>query len=92
MLVENAIKHNIVSRKKPLHIKLYANGNNTISVINNLQPKVNYEVNSSNIGLNNIKKRYELTFGQDIVIIKEEDTFTVTLPLIQINSHENTYN
>lgn len=39
MLVENAIKHNIVSRVKPLHIEMYVNGNQTIVVKNNYQPR-----------------------------------------------------
>ena len=92
MLVENAIKHNILSRKKPLHIKIYANGNNTISVINNLQPRINTEIASSHIGLNNIRKRYELTVGKEIDIVKDEQVFSVSLPLIQINTYADINN
>ncbi len=81
MLIENAIKHNIVSRNKPLHIRLYANGNNTIIVSNNLQVKneVHY---SSEIGLQNIVKRYKLVSGKDVIIENTETDFIVTLPLI----------
>ncbi|QEC69573.1 hypothetical protein FRZ67_20535 [Panacibacter ginsenosidivorans] len=91
MLVENAIKHNIVSKKRPLYIKIYANGNKTISVINKLQPKQQTGP-GSNIGLNNIRKRYELTAGKEIIIIKDESSFSVTLPLIEINTYEGTNN
>lgn len=91
MLVENAIKHNVVSRKKPLLITIYANGNNTISVINNLQPR--HETGpSSNIGLNNIRKRYELTAGMEIIIEQTEEAFSVNLPLIEINTYESINN
>ncbi|MBG9378245.1 histidine kinase [Panacibacter sp. DH6] len=91
MLVENAIKHNVVSRKKPLSIKIYANGNSTLSVINNLQPR-NETGPSSNIGLNNIQKRYILTAGKEITIEKKPDTFSVNLPLIEINTYESINN
>lgn len=88
MLVENAIKHNVLSKKKPLYIKIYANGNSTISVINKLQPRQDTGP-TSNIGLNNIRKRYELTAGREIIIDKDETSFSVTLPLIEINTYES---
>ncbi|CAN5721765.1 histidine kinase [soil metagenome] len=91
MLVENAIKHNVLSKKKPLYIKIYANGNQTISVINKLQLKKDTGP-TSNIGLNNIRKRYELITGKEITIENNEATFSVTLPIIEINTHESTNN
>jgi two-component system, LytTR family, sensor kinase len=83
MLVENAIKHNIISEQKPLHIKLYANGIPELEVSNNLQPKINKEV-SSNIGLNNINQRYELITGKQIRISEGPEFFRVSIPLIEI--------
>ena len=83
MLVENAIKHNIISEQKPLHIKLFANGKPELEVSNNLQPKINKEA-SSNIGLNNINKRYELITGKQISIFNGPDIFRVSIPLIEI--------
>ena len=91
MLVENAIKHNVFSKKKPLQIKIYTNGGESISVINKLQPKLS-QVPSSNIGLNNIRKRYDLTSGRQIFVEKTETSFSVTLPLIEINPYENSDN
>ena len=81
MLIENAIKHNIVSRSKPLHIRLNANGNNTIVVSNNLQLK-NEVYYSSEIGLQNIVKRYKLVSVKDVLIENTKSEFIVTLPLI----------
>lgn len=84
MLVENAIKHNVVSRARPLHIELHANGNNTLIVRNNLQPKQNRE-NSTLIGLKNISKRYELVSGKSVIVHQEEKSFEVVLPLLHLN-------
>jgi sensor histidine kinase YesM len=63
MLVENAIKHNIVSEEKPLHIDIEMQGGNFLIVRNNLQKKSSMLKEESNEwekhGLKNIKSRYE---------------------------------
>ncbi|MBC7866016.1 MAG: histidine kinase [Gloeobacteraceae cyanobacterium ES-bin-316] len=84
MLIENAIKHNIVSRQRPLNIDVHINGNNTIVVSNNLQTRNSVE-NSTEIGLTNIKKRYQLVSGREVLIAKTQSDFTVTLPLLTLN-------
>ncbi|CAN5839719.1 hypothetical protein BH11BAC4_BH11BAC4_02350 [soil metagenome] len=84
MLIENAIKHNIVSRSKPLHIDVHVNGNNTIVVSNNLQVKQSAEL-STGIGLQNIIKRYRIVSSRDVLIEHDENNFKVALPLININ-------
>jgi sensor histidine kinase YesM len=84
LLIENAIKHNIVSRSKPLHIDIHANGNGTLVVKNNLQPRKAAEP-STQIGLQNIVKRYELISGRTVIVKKTDDTFEVTLPLLHLN-------
>lgn len=84
MLIENAIKHNVVSRSRPLHIQVHANGNNTIVVSNNLQLRDSVD-NSTKIGLNNIIKRYQLVSGRNVEVCKDEKCFTVTLPLLSLN-------
>lgn len=87
MLVENAIKHNVLSTSKPLEIKIKANGTNSIEITNNLQPKKTKEP-SSNIGLSNINQRYELITGKQITVSSTDHEFKVALPLIEINSYE----
>jgi sensor histidine kinase YesM len=82
MLVENAIKHNIVSKANPLHIELEINENAKLVVRNNLQLKPVNEP-STHIGLKNISRRYEMIAGQNIEVIKNEQSFSVLLPLIQ---------
>jgi two-component system LytT family sensor kinase len=84
MLIENAIKHNVVSRQKPLRIDVHVNGNNTIVVSNNLQARESVE-NSTEIGLSNIKKRYLLVSGREVLIDKNESEFVVTLPMLTLN-------
>jgi LytS/YehU family sensor histidine kinase len=84
MLIENAIKHNVVSRHKPLLIDVHSNGNNTLVISNNLQAKQTVE-NSTGIGLQNIIKRYQLVSNKKVIIDKDEENFTVTLPLLNAN-------
>ncbi|MBL7742177.1 MAG: histidine kinase [Chitinophagaceae bacterium] len=84
MLIENAIKHNVVSRNKPLHIDIHANGDQVLVVRNNLQPRSVAEP-STRIGLQNIMKRYELISGKNVVVRKTEEVFEVSLPLLHLN-------
>jgi LytS/YehU family sensor histidine kinase len=84
MLIENAIKHNVVSRSRPLRIDIRVNGNNTLIVRNNLQPRHISEP-STRIGLQNIMKRYELISGRTVIVRRTEQEFEVTLPLLHLN-------
>ncbi len=84
MLVENAVKHNVASRKKPLTIEIY-DSNNYLVVRNNLQTK-NY-VKSTGVGLDNIKSRYEYLGDRNIEINKNESYFEIRIPLLDLNSH-----
>ena len=81
MLVENAIKHNIVSSEQPLQISIFTD-NNYLVVRNNLQKKLVIKETGS-IGLNNIRERY--VFFSSLPVLVEETTewFTVKLPLIE---------
>lgn len=79
MLIENAVKHNIVSKSKPLSIHVFEN-NNYIVVENNLQLKVNKE-NSTGFGLESIIKRYELLSEEKIVVEHTADYFRVKIPI-----------
>ena len=81
MLFENAIKHNIISAKKPLLIEVMAEQENVLMVKNNLQRK-NQVMNSTKIGLENIKSRYRLVSDKKVEVISSDDSFIVILPLI----------
>jgi ligand-binding sensor domain-containing protein/uncharacterized membrane-anchored protein YhcB (DUF1043 family) len=81
LLVENAIKHNIISRLKPLTIELNVSDNFLI-VSNTLQEKTQKEP-STGVGLNNIVHRYLILFKKEVLIVKNEIRFEVLLPLNQ---------
>jgi ligand-binding sensor domain-containing protein/uncharacterized membrane-anchored protein YhcB (DUF1043 family) len=80
LLVENAIKHNEVSREKPLVIDIYIEGDSI--VVTNKKQKHTHEIKSTKIGLENIKNRYKLFSNKSIEIIDDDNNFTVKLPLI----------
>ncbi|MBI1182778.1 hypothetical protein GC194_00800 [bacterium] len=82
MLVENAIKHNVVSATLPLKI-LIAYEPGFITVSNKKQAKKQLE-GGAGIGLQNIKKRYELLNGHAPIII-DEDFFTVKIPVLELS-------
>lgn len=79
-LIENAIKHNVVSSAKPLRMLIY-NEDDAIIVKNNLQPRHSVE-NSFGQGLSNLQERYRLVGGVDLSVQKTNEEFIVTLPLI----------
>jgi two-component system, LytTR family, sensor kinase len=86
MLVENAIKHNIVSQKKPLLIHIYIETANTIVVSNSLQKKILDENDSTQIGLKNIIQRYQLLSKKTVEVIEAQNYFTVKLPLLELSN------
>lgn len=82
MLIENAIKHNVVSGKTPLKISISAS-NGSITVSNNLQEKEIKEP-SAHVGLKNIRKRYEFLSSKPVEITKTEEEFIVKIPLVKV--------
>jgi sensor histidine kinase YesM len=80
MLVENSIKHNIISKENPLYIEIAAN-RDTITVSNNLQRKSGVE--STGQGLINIKGRYRFFTSRKVEINEISDRFKVVIPLLQ---------
>jgi LytS/YehU family sensor histidine kinase len=85
LLVENAIKHNIVSLDRPLQINLYSEGD-CIVVENTLQLKKTPEA-STGLGLENINQRYIHLLDKKIDILSGETLFTVKLPIIHEGHH-----
>ncbi len=81
MLVENAVKHNVISEAHPLMIDIFILDNYLV-VRNNKRKKDALE-QSNQIGLGNINNRYSILTGKNIQIESELDsTFSVKLPLI----------
>ncbi|MEM7548200.1 MAG: histidine kinase [Bacteroidota bacterium] len=81
ILIENVIKHNIVSEKKKLNIKISNNFGTYLTVTNNLQLKTSKE-ESTSVGLANIQERFEFLTKDPVIIESNEGEFKVRLPLI----------
>jgi LytS/YehU family sensor histidine kinase len=85
MLLENAIKHNIISQDDPLHITIaVSREDEMLAVKNNLQVKKIPLEDSSGAGLTNIKSRYSFLSKKPIEIIDGPDEFIVRLPLLEV--------
>ena len=81
-VVENCFKHNIMSSKMPMKIKIQTTDDAYVEVTNNLQPKLDPQ-ETSGLGLNLLEKRYQLLQVERGVIVHEkEDVFSVKLKLI----------
>ena len=90
ILLENTVKHNVVTPQRPLHIKIYED-NGFLVVENNLQPKEVIK-QSVGVGLGNIKQRYGLLTKREFAIYKTEKAFIAKLPILtkQIKKSEMT--
>ena len=80
LLLENAIKHNIISDQKPLNIDIFPKGNYLI-IQNSYLKKATFE-KSTGIGLKNIIQRYSLVSTLSIDIQQTENYYIVKIPLI----------
>ena len=84
MLLENCVKHNIVSKDKPLNIQVKCEGDGTLSVSNTLQKKKIANNHKSGSGLDNIMTRYKYFTNKPVEIIETSESFKVKVPLIEI--------
>ena len=80
LLLENAVKHNVVTSSRPLSLKVFEEGNRLV-VSNTLQEKQVVK-KSSGVGLQNIQQRYSILSDRDVLIEKGEQEFRVTLPML----------
>ncbi|MBN1821270.1 MAG: histidine kinase [Prolixibacteraceae bacterium] len=81
MLVENSIKHNIVSKEFPLTIDIFMKDNDYLVVRNNLRKKPSAKGNG--IGLENIRSRFEFFTLKKMKVEESETQFTVEIPVIR---------
>ena len=80
LLLENAVKHNVVSAKNPLNIRV-TEQNGSLIVENNLQQKQVVK-RSSGVGLHNIQQRYKLLSDRQVSIDQSASHFGVSLPIL----------
>jgi hypothetical protein len=84
MLIENAIKHNIASEKRPLIVDITSQGD-LLRICNTLYLRPNGS-NESATGLSNIRRRYAYFSDETINITKTDDEFCVTIPLLEVET------
>lgn len=80
MLLENALKHNVISEEKPLKVKIFEKEDYVV-VWNNLQLK-NHVPDSNNMGLGNIRLRYSYLSEKPVTIEKADHYFQVKIPIL----------
>jgi len=80
-LIENVVKHNIISTDSPLTITITGNAEG-ITVLNPVRPRQNQK-EKSGTGLKNLSTRYKLLTGRDLVIENGNTIFSVTVPLVK---------
>lgn len=85
LLLENAVKHNLLTPSKKLRISIFEK-DGYLWVSNNLQPK-QVIATSTGVGLENIRSRYEIISSETIQIAKTDSLFSVGIPMIQEKSN-----
>lgn len=90
LLLENTVKHNVVSEKKPLHIRIFVE-DNYLAIQNDFQKKEVLQ-DRQGVGLQNIINRYGIITNRKVLINQTEQTFTVKIPILtkQITIMETT--
>lgn len=92
LLLENTVKHNVVSEQRPLHIRIYIE-NDYLVIQNDFQKKEVLQ-DRQGVGLQNIINRYAIITKRKVLIEQNEQTFTVKIPILtqQITVMETTLN
>ncbi len=83
LLLENAIKHNVVSMQDPLFISIRSEAD-TIVFENTLKPRKSQE-RPSGTGLKNLRERYRFFTDRQVEILPSEDKFTVKIPILKMD-------
>ncbi|MDO6518490.1 sensor histidine kinase [Zobellia uliginosa] len=86
-LIENAIKHNGSTSKKPLRVRIYTEDGKLV-VRNRLSPRFE-ETTSTKTGLKNLKTRYSFLSQEEVEWVRTEEEFIVRLPLLKVENYEN---
>ena len=92
LLLENTVKHNVVSEQRPLHIRIFVQGD-YLAVQNDYQKKEVLQERQG-VGLQNIINRYGIITNRKVLIAQNEQTFTVKIPILtkQITVMDTTLN
>ncbi len=92
LLLENTVKHNVVSEQKPLHIRIFEKDN--YLVVQNDYQKKEVLKDRQGVGLQNIISRYAILTERRVRIEQTEKEFTVKIPILtkQVGIMETTFN
>lgn len=85
MLIENAIKHNVITEIRPLKMSIECRDQYLV-IKNNLQEKKVAARNSSKTGIKNIERRYSYFTNKQVKVFRNEQSFIVKVPLIDITT------
>lgn len=80
LLLENTVKHNVVSEQKPLRIRIFIEGD-YLAIQNNFQKKEVMQ-GRQGVGLQNIVDRYGIITNRKVLIEQNDQTFTVKIPIL----------
>ena len=83
ILIENAVKHNEISKRNHLEIIISEISNETMQIKNNINVKYNQE-KGTGLGLANLTNQYRILSGKEISIYKDDNFFIVELPILKI--------
>ena len=83
LLLENAIKHNEVSNDNPLNVSISVLRDHLL-VVNNINPKMSQDEESTGVGLKNINERYRLLSGKEVIVYNDGSEFRVELPMLKL--------
>jgi two-component system, LytTR family, sensor kinase len=89
-VLENAIKHNVINERNPLHIEVFVE-DDFLVVRNNLQPKSS-SVGSTGLGIKNLSRRYSMICDHSPTFTVKTNCYIAKLPLISLNDFESSYN
>jgi hypothetical protein len=80
LLLENTVKHNVVSEQRPLHIRIFIDGE-YLAIQNDFQTKEVLQ-DRQGVGLQNIVNRYGIVTDRKVLIEQNEQNFTVKIPIL----------
>lgn len=89
LLLENAIKHNVISKAKPLEVNINIKEDYLV-VDNRIQVK-STQLPSTKVGLKNIENRYAMITEKKVKMVNNENRFSVSLPLLRTSEQKNSH-
>ncbi|MEL6275521.1 MAG: hypothetical protein AAFU03_10505, partial [Bacteroidota bacterium] len=85
LLIENAVKHNTISDEHPLNIDIFLTEEaKELHIENNINERI-HQLDSTGVGLVNIRQRYKYFTKKKVEVVAQKNTFRVSIPLIDFS-------